>query len=164
ADWLGSNQTIFSYIDKIMPLDEYWSSIALPRAERALALSISNNLSVNPFTSIKQQFEFIKQPTPLQSFAENVQIGDSQQLFILEDVTGAGKTEAAMVLVHRLMSLGLAKGVYVGLPTMATANGMYSRMAQSYRSLYAGEQAPSLVLAHGASNLSEQFSQSTRFS
>lgn len=57
-------------------------------------------------------------------------------LFILEDVTGAGKTEAALILTHRLMSAGKAQGLFFGLPTMATANAMFDRLAQSWLALY----------------------------
>jgi CRISPR-associated endonuclease/helicase Cas3 len=46
---------------------------------------------------------------------------------LLEDVTGAGKTEAAMMLAHRLMAGGCGDGLFVGLPTMATANAMFGR-------------------------------------
>src|SRR5690606_25025277 len=105
-----------------------------------------------------------KNPTPLQAYAQTVELGKVPQLFILEDVTGAGKTEAAMVLVHRLMASGLASGLYVGLPTMATANAMYKRMSESYRRLYAEQELPSLVLAHGASKLSKAFSDSVALS
>ena len=58
------------------------------------------------------------------------------QLFILEDVTGAGKTEAALILTHRLMATGKAQGLYFGLPTMATANAMFDRMSESWLALY----------------------------
>ncbi|MBI0324518.1 hypothetical protein JAO23_19925, partial [Escherichia coli] len=37
------------------------------------------------------------------------------QLFILEDVTGAGKTEAALILAHRLIAAGKAQGLFFGL-------------------------------------------------
>jgi len=99
-------------------------------------------------------------PTPLQRYAISQPLVEGPQLFIMEDVTGAGKTEAAMVLVHRLMSAGLADGLYVGLPTMATANAMYARMAECYRGLYPKSELPSLILAHGARHLSAEFSDS----
>jgi CRISPR-associated endonuclease/helicase Cas3 len=44
-------------------------------------------------------------------------------------VTGAGKTEAAMMLAHRLMAAGLADGFFIAL-TMATANAMYGRISE----------------------------------
>ena len=164
ADWLGSNQKVFKYCTEPMPLKKYWTEVGLPRANQAIELANFGSRDIKPFESIQQQFSFIKNSTPLQTYAQSVELNDSQQLFILEDVTGAGKTEAAMVLVHRLMAAGLANGLYVGLPTMATANAMYQRMAKSYRSLYAGHELPSLVLAHGATRLSEAFNQSIAFS
>jgi CRISPR-associated endonuclease/helicase Cas3 len=75
----------------------------------------------------------------------------------LEDVTGAGKTEAALILTQRLMAKGLADGLYIGLPTMATANAMYQRLGKVYRHFYQANQQPSLVLAHGARELSQDF-------
>ena len=47
-------------------------------------------------------------PTPLQSLADSVGLMNGPQLFVLEDVTGAGKTEAALLLAQRLMRAGLA--------------------------------------------------------
>jgi len=163
ADWLGSNQEIFTYhneLDTLRNLSEYWRDVALPQAQKALEIANINRSRVNPFNTIKQQFPFVDDATPLQRFAERSTLGSSQQLYILEDVTGAGKTEAAMVLVHRLMTAGLATGVYVGLPTMATANSMYRRMSSSYRQLFTPSSLPSLVLAHGARNQSKEFQES----
>ncbi|WP_257291974.1 CRISPR-associated helicase Cas3', partial [Endozoicomonas sp. ONNA1] len=160
ADWLGSDQSIFHYNSDIQPLPEYWKQTALPKAKEVLSKREFQPKAITPFRSIQDQFDFIRQPTPLQQFAQSVEIRQNPQLFILEDVTGAGKTEAAMVLVHRLLSQGLAEGLYVGLPTMATANGMYDRLKNSYRSLFQGSPKPSLVLAHGASQLSEDFQES----
>jgi len=157
ADWLGSNQNVFSYHTEPMPLKNYWQEISLPAAKEALKLADIHSNAIAPFQDISQQFDFITQPTPLQQYAQTLNITDGPQLFLLEDVTGAGKTEAAMVLVHRLMAQGLASGVYVGLPTMATANAMYERMTNSYHCLYQSDFTPSLVLAHGASKLSDAF-------
>lgn len=164
ADWLGSDQSIFQYQSEVEPLPDYWYKKAVPGAKEVLQNVALQPKQIQPFQSIKQQFSFIRHPTPLQDFAESVTIPDSPQLFILEDVTGAGKTEAAMVLAHRLMSKGLANGLYVGLPTMATANGMYNRLAKSYQSLFDGAKKPSLVLAHSASKLSDSFQESIHFS
>ena len=80
------------------------------------------------------------------------------QVHLLEDVTGAGKTEAAMMLAHRLMAAGSADGFFIALPTMATANAMYGRIAEVYRQLFAGD--ASLVLSHGQSRLVEEFAAS----
>lgn len=163
ADWLGSNQTIFNYHSRPMELADYWSSIALKQAPAALDLSHWDHADITPFTGIRQQFPFIEKPTPLQRFASEQVLGCGPQLFVLEDITGAGKTEAAMALAHRLMAAGEARGLYVALPTMATANAMYGRLAKSYRSLFGNEVTPSLVLAHGAARLSDDFVETIAF-
>ncbi|MBX3639340.1 MAG: CRISPR-associated helicase Cas3' [Nitrosomonas sp.] len=156
ADWLGSNQDFFSYCQQVMPLQTYWQEIAVPRAGNAVkALPTTPRVSV--IDNIQTLFPFIQKPTPLQQYAVNEPIGDQPQLFILEDVTGAGKTEAALILAQRLMAQGLADGVYIGLPTMATTNAMYQRLGKVYRQFYQTDAHPSLVLAHGARELSQVF-------
>lgn len=158
ADWTGSNQNYFAFNSEPMPLSEYWQD-ALKQAEVACQSHQLQQSGIDQFKSVQQLFDFIEQPTPLQQYAIDVPLCQEPQLFLLEDVTGAGKTEAAMVLVHRLMSAQMARGFYIGLPTMATANGMYERMKDCYQQLYSGQHA-SLVLAHGARHLSESFTES----
>ena len=155
CDWLGSNQAFFPYIAPEYSAGEYWSRVALENATQILEatnLSPPHRASAQPFGSI---FPAIAVPTPLQKAIDDLPIVKSPQLFFIEDVTGAGKTEAAFYLIHRLLSEGAADGFFIGLPTMATANAMYTRTAQIYSSLFAS--ATSLVLAHGAAKLSAEF-------
>lgn len=156
ADWLGSDQSVFSYVTESMSLTDYWQEFALPRARRQVErLGFNRPRQATTFTGVKPFFGF--KPTPLQSWAEQVEISESPQLFILEDVTGAGKTEAAVTLAHRLLGQGCAEGVYFGLPTMATSNAMYARIAGYYQRWYREGETPSLVLAHGAQRLHDAF-------
>ncbi len=159
ADWLGSNQEHFTYCSQVKNLNEYWQTTAIPCAQKAMQ-SLPKPAKTQAFQGIDTLFEFIKNPTPLQHYAVSETLPDQPQLFILEDVTGAGKTEAALVLAHRLMSQGLADGLYIALPTMATTNAMYQRLSKVYRHFYRVDSQPSLVLAHGARQLSEAFQQS----
>ena len=160
ADWLGSNQEHFKYYSKPEELVVYWDKRALPSAEKAIQ-SIPANSKTSQFQGLSNLFPFIKHPTPLQEYAINEPLSNKPQLFILEDVTGAGKTEAALILTHRLLSAGLADGLYVALPTMATANAMYKRVGKVYRRFYeSSSDLPSLILAHGARELSNVFRQS----
>ncbi|MFZ5569202.1 MAG: CRISPR-associated helicase Cas3' [Thermodesulfobacteriota bacterium] len=159
ADWIGSNQEYFSYHSEPEDLTVYWYKRALPSAEIAIQ-SMPAKPKVSLFQGLSNLFPFIKQPTPLQVYATNEPLNDKPQLFILEDVTGAGKTEAALTLTHRLLNAGLADGLYVALPTMATANAMYRRLGQVYRRFYENSDLPSLVLAHGARELSDVFRES----
>ncbi|WP_420794505.1 CRISPR-associated helicase Cas3' [Thalassomonas haliotis] len=162
---MGSDQRYFTYnagddFFKYDSLKCYWSQTALPSANNALSAAQISAKKIAPFKSIQQLFPFIEAVTPLQQYALDVVLSEQPQLFMLEDVTGAGKTEAALTLVHRLLDLGTADGVYIALPTMATANGMYARLGEAYRKMYHTAEKPSLVLAHGASQFSKQYQQS----
>lgn len=161
ADWLGSNREHFPFhAETIDPL-EYLQDVAFPQARRAIAASGLLPVETAEFIGISQLFDFIKAPTPLQAACLEAPLTNAPQLHILEDVTGAGKTEAAFILLSRLMASGRADGAYIALPTMATANAMYRRTAGVYRKLYREKsQPPSLVLAHGSRRMDRDFNSS----
>lgn len=157
ADWIGSDTNFFPYQIEKTPLSDYWS-LAQERAQQALAATdLWQPLNIQPFLSIQDHYGF--PPTPLQHWAETVEINQAPQLFILEDVTGAGKTEAALALTHRLIEAGAAEGFYFGLPTMATSNAMFSRVATHYQQMLTtdNDKKPSIVLAHGAREMNDLF-------
>lgn len=160
CDWLGSNRKYFKFCKDRMLLEEYWSGIALPSAENAVESIDISPIPASRGIPLTVLFENIRVATPLQGLSETIPMANGPQLFILEDVTGAGKTEAAFMLLHRMMASGLAEGAYIALPTMATANAMYSRTRNVYRQLYDATASPSLVLAHGARHLVNGFNES----
>lgn len=157
ADWVGSDREYFEYESKPMELSAYWLH-AQKNSKKALEnIDLNRKIKTKPFLSIQEHFGF--PPTPLQKWAETVSVDDSPQLFILEDVTGSGKTEAALALTHRLMAVGAADGFYFGLPTMATSNAMFKRVSDGYlKMLSLGDgEVPSIVLAHGARDMNDNF-------
>ncbi|NMG44766.1 CRISPR-associated helicase Cas3' [Aromatoleum toluvorans] len=160
SDWVGSSQTCFPYLAEPLPLERYWHDHALPQAEKALEQIGLNLAQVAPFASAQALFSYLTPPTPLQQFAAETPLARGPQLILLEDVTGAGKTEAALIFAHRLMTSGQGSGLYFGLPTMATSNQMYRRVGTVYRRFFRPRPAPSLVLAHGARELVDDFSAS----
>ena len=87
--------------------------------------------------------------------SETVSIPDGPVLFTIEDATGSGKTEAALVLTHRLTAAGRADGLFFALRTMAMANAMYTRLENADRRLFEAGSAPSLVLSHSRRSLHE---------
>ncbi len=160
CDWLGSGRDPSSFQSEPIDLKDYWKSI------QEWAAVVVEGSGLMPVNSSKEFllgdcFPGVEDdainPTPLQAKAEQLPISEGPQLFILEDVTGAGKTEAAVLLAHRLMRAGLGAGIYFGLPTMATSNAMYQRIGSIYKKLFADEVEPSIVLAHGARDLSDAF-------
>lgn len=159
ADWLGSNQQLFVYQTQPQPLADYWKAIQ-STAQQAVDQSGLQVHPVRHWAYPERMFDYLHELTPLQRYATEVPLETGPQLFLLEDVTGAGKTEAALILAQRLMQAGAAQGLYFALPSMATANQMYQRLGQVYRKLYEPQARPSLILAHGARNLVDEFSQS----
>ena len=158
ADWVGSNADIFRYRDTPdMALQDYWLE-AQRLANIALSKSGLMPVERQVYRPFSELFPAIRTPSPLQNWAATVEIMPGPQVHLLEDVTGAGKTEAAVALTHRLMASGCADGFFIALPTMATANAMYGRIACMYDLLF-GRPA-NLTLAHGKRLLVEDFSAS----
>ena len=154
SDWLGSNTQFFPYKNPPTDFEKYWE-YAQTQATEALAHSGVSPSAIERGRSLQELFPKIQQASPLQQWAASVDIPQAPQIYLLEDVTGSGKTEAAMMLAYRLMEQGLAEGFFIGLPTMATANAMYKRVAEVYQKLFADN--ANLVLAHGHKKLVEEF-------
>ncbi len=152
CDWLGSDSKFFPFEPTVADqasVDHYQRTIVRQRAAKAVSESGVLPQSVPKRNGFAQLFPQWSAPSPLQSIVDRSALGPGAQLFVLEDLTGSGKTEAALTVAARLMAVGAANGVYVALPTMATANGMYSRLQEAYRRLFTKGSTPSLVLAHG---------------
>ena len=149
ADWIGSNQKWFPYEKTGRKLESYWNN-AKDRAKRAV--SEAGVLPAAPSSKIDYE-DLIgpkTTPSPMQKWAQKVDLPRGAALFVIEDETGSGKTESAMMLAHRLMVSKTANGVYIALPTMSTADAMFDRLAKTYRHLFASNEEPSIALAHGA--------------
>jgi CRISPR-associated endonuclease/helicase Cas3 len=165
ADWVGSHRR-FLYRPEEMPLRTYWHSIALPTAREAVT---AFGLVPAPCAAVRSYTQLLGReawtPTPMQEWAQGVALPAGPALYIIEDSTGSGKTEAALMLAHRLISDGRADGLYLALPTQATANGLYRRlavppregMAPVYANLFAMGGHPSLTLTHAARDLHPVF-------
>ena len=160
CDWLGSSRPAETFSATSQPLADYWQAMqpwAEERVRQAGLLADAPAAAFGLADCFANADPSEIQATPLQARAAELPLGEGPQLFLLEDVTGAGKTEAALLLAHRLMAAGRATGIYFGLPTMATSNAMYERLRHVYRRLYVSNANPSLVLAHSASRLSDSF-------
>jgi CRISPR-associated endonuclease/helicase Cas3 len=159
ADWIGSAEEWFPYQTTAQILADYWP-VACKRAKRAVAEAGITGLSASatsPMAALLGSYA----PTPVQEFVAKVDLGASgtPALVIIEDQTGSGKTEAALLLAHRLMQEKGAQGLFVALPTMATANALHERLGRYYTSLFAPGKTPSLVLAHGKRQLNDRFAE-----
>jgi CRISPR-associated endonuclease/helicase Cas3 len=96
-------------------------------------------------------------PRPLQSIVDRlVDDLDGPALVIVEAPMGVGKTEAALYLAERLATKHHTEGMFIGLPTQATANQMLNRVRRFLESAYP-ERPSNLQLVHGDAILSTEF-------
>ena len=162
CDWIGSDEEIFKYQSQEQALQQYWQNTALKKAEEAVGktgiLPCKSNCELDPLAELLN-LPGNAQLTPLQTLIHDIPLLDKPQLFIIEDETGAGKTEASLILLNRLMAKGLANGFYLALPTMATADGIYPRVQKTYDNLYLSDKKPSLILSHSSAKLSDKFTE-----
>lgn len=71
---------------------------------------------------------WIDHPRPLQKTACNIMQEETPILTIIEDSMGAGKTEAALYIANHILKKTKKNGMYIALPTAATANQMHQRV------------------------------------
>ena len=145
ADWIGSNEKWFKYVDK--PQGGYIQT-ARERAKRAIAeIGLDIFEQREEFTSVpgsQKLFDFdanaiqraAAQDTPL-----------DERVVVIESETGSGKTEAALWRFARMYERGLVDGIYFALPTRAAAAQIHGRVKRFAANLFAGQDAPSVVLA-----------------
>lgn len=157
SDWIGSRQEWFPYAAPDLALSAYWQRHALPRGDIAVERAGVEPSRARSFGGFAALAGRNRSPSPVQTWSEEVSLPNGPVLIMIEDVTGSGKTEAALVLAHRLMASGRASGLVMALPTMATANAMFGRLGDVYHRLFAEGARPSLALAHGRADLDPRF-------
>lgn len=156
ADWIASNQEFFPLLQP----DE-WPVTALDtsradQAWEALALPVPL-LSTNDIDEVEFHNRFDFEPNALQkAVLETIANTYSPGMLIIEAQMGAGKTEAALAAVEQYAERTKAGGVYFGLPTQATANGIFPRLLKWGTSL-SREYQQAIRLAHGNANMNPKY-------
>ncbi|MEW6093467.1 MAG: CRISPR-associated helicase Cas3' [Chloroflexota bacterium] len=157
ADWIGSMEKYFPFMDESMPPAEYAHKHAAPQAEMALTelgwVGWQAQGALKPFDVI-----FPKTPHPNEIQHATLELASQTALpalLILEAPTGIGKTEAALALADTWLQRERGSGLYIAMPTQATSNQMYERVIEFLRSCYP-EQAINAHLIHGGALLAEE--------
>lgn len=159
ADWIASNE---NYFPLLSVEEEGHPSLYPDRVEDAL-----DRLNLPPIWSpccyalppeqFKTRFGF--SPNCVQESI--IQIAASVNkpgLLILEAPMGVGKTEAALAAAELLASRTGCGGLFFGLPTQATSNGIFPRIEHWAASQAKSDQVIySIKLAHGAAELNEDY-------
>lgn len=154
SDWIASNQEYFPYVEyrQIILEDEYeerilkaWDSLSLPECWYA------NNVDEDIFF---REFGFAPnsvQQEMLKIAEDNIGAG----IYILEAPMGVGKTEASLGAAEIIASKLGCNGIYFGLPTQATANGIFSRIYDWAEK--SDESQHSINLVHKMRNLNDEY-------
>lgn len=126
-----------------------WAELDLPTPWRASAPADDRTL-------FRDRFGIDGDPRPVQEemmrLAREV---PAPTLMILEADTGIGKTESALAAAEILAERFERSGVFLGLPTQATADGMFARLLRWAERL--DLDAPvNVFLAHGKAGLNEE--------
>lgn len=159
ADWIGSNEEWFAFAPEFGSLEDYWP-LACKHAAAAIRQAGVLPIKARADFDIAALLPGTGIATPMQTLAGTLDLGpaDASVLVIIEDQTGSGKTEAALLLAQRIMTEKSARGLFIALPTMATADALHQRLSTYYARLFAGGgETPSLVLAHGRRALNDRF-------
>ena len=148
ADWIGSSEAICCW-DRLPA----WTGDAVSwfASSRVLARQALADLGMAGagLQSVASGADAIalaldgRLPRPLQQAVADVidQLGDESGLVVIEAPMGEGKTEAGF-------GLGTGRGLYVAMPTQATSNALFGRVAGFLSRATAG--STTLALAHGA--------------
>lgn len=158
ADWIASNENYFPLID----IDDFEGAFDSNRVMHGFQKWFQTNVWTE--YSLKnlynKRFGFEEPRDEQQVFTETIDGTEDPGIFILEAPMGVGKTEAALVAVEQLSAKTGSSGMFFGLPTQATSNGIFPRITDWLDSVSKdlGDKV-STQLVHGKSALNEEFHQ-----
>jgi CRISPR-associated endonuclease/helicase Cas3 len=149
ADWLGSDRDpsrfpfSTSLTDDRIVFARQRAAIALQ--ENGIALGLLGRALAGEITYAR--FSDIAVPRDAQAKLLDLPALPEGTLTLLEAETGSGKTEAALAHFFKLFQSGAVEGMYFALPTRTAATQIYRRVVDAVQRLFAGTEAPPVVLA-----------------
>lgn len=157
ADWIASNTAYFP----LLPVEEPGSEALYPARtdcawdKLALPFPWEAQPGIGDKTVFQARFGFA--PNAVQCAAMRAALAmPGPGLCIIEAPMGCGKTEAALAAAEILASRFGAGGIFFGLPTQATANGIFPRLLQWAQGQSDGLQH-AIRLAHGMAELNDTY-------
>ena len=157
ADWFASNTHYFP----LLPVEELGDETLWPgraeNARKALRLppyweSLCQTMDAGLFW---ERFGF--GPNALQTAVMEVaNAAEAPGLLIVEAQMGVGKTEAALAAAEVFAARFRCGGLFFGLPTQATANGIFGRL-EKWGQAQAQDDRISIRLAHAAAEMNEDY-------
>lgn len=159
ADWIASNPTYFPLLrsddcgeERLYPkrVNNGWERAAFPEGWHS-------EINTMDEASFQERFGF--SPNEVQKCMLEV-IGHSENpgIFILEAQMGIGKTEAALGAAEMLASRKQESGIFFGLPTQATSNGLFARLHE-WGTKVSEETTTAIRLAHSSAEFQDDYHQ-----
>lgn len=159
ADWISSNEKFFSLIhaeDSGSNIDE----------KKRLEYGITSwtdvfgchelNKPVNVEKLYRERFGF--PPRQFQKIIfDTISNVNDPGILIIEAPTGSGKTEAALVAAEQMAASDERSGLFFGLPTQATSDGIFSRVLNWAEKMAQENGDASIHLVHGKAQLNKDF-------
>lgn len=155
ADWIASNERYFPLIpmDKMIVDDAdqrkregwrrwYQTSPRIEAEHADIASGYQERFKFEPRDLQRKLFEIIDATT-------------NPGIFIVEAPMGVGKTEAALIGVEQLSTKMKTSGMFFGLPTQATSDGIFDRIGCWLKAL--DDEKKSLQLVHGKAALNDSY-------
>lgn len=159
ADWIASNSYYFPLISVADMGDSYLYPLRIDEGVEKLGFtdpvqSMDVSLSDEDF-----EYQFGFEPNELQKTLLNIlSKSNDPGMVIIEAEMGGGKTEAAFAAAEILGAKNDTGGVFLGLPTQSTANGIFNRFKQWAEQQTSGE-IKSFRLVHGLAKQNKNYQQ-----
>lgn len=142
SDWIASNEACFPTTAE-QNYENY--------AKLVLKMIGFHNVCEgwNHVASWAELFNCCNNPRPIQKYLW--QHEHQKGIYIIEDLMGGGKTEAALGFAYHMIKEKKARGIYFALPTQTTSNRIFVRVKDFLRSCGVEIDAKHMQLAHGSS-------------
>ncbi|MFD0900133.1 CRISPR-associated helicase Cas3' [Actinomadura sediminis] len=156
ADWIASDQEHFRGVDSLAEVSMHGARERAEAAWKRLGLRGGWGELVAPGQNTFQA-RFRNDPRPSQTMLADVarQMG-APGLVVVEAPMGEGKTKAALVVAEVLAARWGMDGVFVGMPTQATCDPMFSNV-RSWLEGIAPDLASQVALLHGKRMFNRQW-------
>ncbi|MFT4104375.1 MAG: CRISPR-associated helicase Cas3' [Lacrimispora sp.] len=158
ADWIASNEEYFP----LFPIDKEEEEYQTERLEYGWEHWSKTYLWIpDRFYNIDEQYNkrFQFRPREIQrAFSEVLDEVENPGIIIFEAPMGLGKTEAALLGVEQMAEKKKCSGMFFGLPTQATSDGIFLRI-KDWVGKIANEtgDSKSIQLVHGKAQFNETF-------
>ena len=166
ADWIASNQELFPLIDwndlypeRLLSAEHHrlrtkaaWEKLHLPPSWQPEMLSHDPDQLLQTLFALGADAHARPAQVAAVEAAEKMALSG---MIIIEEVMGAGKTEAALMAATILAKRAGTSGVLVALPTKATTDAMFSRVIEWAQT--SAKSGFSLKLQHGNAALNSAY-------